>query len=320
MGNEEAGVAVAVGVVKYFSYSKLNDFSQCEMRYAYRSVLGYKPKQQGRGLSLGTLLHRLIDAWWRDGSELELTITEIVSNFTAEYRDRVDPTVLISVVDDATWLADRYFRHYAKDRGRFKVLASELELRVPLPKPPGDYHGHPWPDYGLVMIIDQVVREPDLGALVLVERKTMSNWRDERLLEMDPQISTYIYGLRQPQIERALGFGGPVAFGMFDAIRTYRWTAKKEERPTYESFRRILVDRSDAEGRQFALDTYRMCLAADQAEHRGWFLRNVSNSADLGCRNCDFLAPCLEGMRGSVESEQAVLAESYTTREEREKV
>lgn len=298
--------------MKVYSYSQLNDFTSCEQKWAYRSIGGYKPRTQGRALSLGTLLHRLIDAWWSTPDLDGAAVEDIVAGFVVEHDGRVDPTVLIAVVDDATWLAQRYFRHYAKDRGRFKVLASELELTVPLPKPPGDYYGRPWPDYGLKMIVDQIVREPDLGAQVLVERKTMSNWRDEKMLVCDPQISTYLWGLRES--------GRDVAYGLFDAIRTYRWTSKKDERPTHESFRRILVDRSPVEMRQFALDAYRQCFAADQAEHRGWFLRNVSHSQDMGCRNCDFLAPCLEGMRGAVHDERAVLAESYTTREERERV
>lgn len=241
-------------------YSEANTLSSCERKWWY--INDQEPvaedAEKSLALSKGTALHQLIAAWETgyDAEALE------------QFRSSVDPTDAESVEwgEETLWLFDRYKRFYGASR--LRIVANELPL---LARIPGT---RTWFGTRGVDAIVQVPRsvDPEHAGLWHLERKTMKDWQRLIVLPVDQQVTSVQWLLREA--------GWDVRGTIFDAIRTYRFqdvqptqaelkarftkeigetagdyherikTLQKEraeEAPLEDSFRRIFLERTDAQ-------------------------------------------------------------------------
>lgn len=189
------------------SYSELSTLARCEQQWYFKYVERL-PDPGNAKTALGQWMHDATAAFWKGES------------WDAPDRDEV-------WADDATWLMDRYVKHYAHARMRVRVEATELELQARLA-----------PDAPLLRArVDQLWRIGD--KLWLREFKTMSDWSRIDALTVDPQLTLY-YGIVKWSYPELWGI-------MFDAAKTYHW--KRVNHPTSDSFQMIQLDRTDEQVR-----------------------------------------------------------------------
>lgn len=239
-----------------------------------------EPLEPPRPMAFGTMIHTCVELFWRNRAE---EIEACLKGWDVEESER----------DNATWLIERYIRHYGEDRKRTTVIATEFPFTVPLPS--GAYNLRGWVDR-------VVVRE---GLVGLVETKTMSTLNRLDILTIDPQITIYYYGLTTA--------GFKIDFVEFDAIYTYRW---KKDRPLQDSFKRIIIDRDMKHVDQAIREVEQACFYIDRMEQeQGPRLRHIIPYGPWSCFGCSFQQPCEENLRGFEEDEQFLLDTEYKKKE-----
>jgi CRISPR/Cas system-associated exonuclease Cas4 (RecB family) len=181
-------VAKVLGGRDYISYSAINTFQQCPLRFYFRYVLGLPEQTITASLLLGQAMHRAAQAHFEqllasgDPPDLD-TLLEV---FWDSWNSRPEQAVLFSKTEDINsigHLAERLLlsfqgSDFARPEGT--ILAVEEELRGELV--PGV------PD--LLARVDLLV---DAGnAFVLSDLKTSrSAWSEDRVADSAPQLLLY---------------------------------------------------------------------------------------------------------------------------------
>lgn len=274
----------------WFSYSQIEAFLRCERKWMYRYVGGWKPVEPSKPLQLGTLMHDLVARWWRG---------EPVGRLVTRARSVGPPDMPVPQWrETAAWLIERYDQAYTGQHEQITVVEQETFHRVLLP----DYSGE-GPRFGIIFVPDLICTHAGFDGFMLFEHKTMGRWERARedILEIDPQVSTYLWGLREE--------GWHMSIGFFDAINTYHY---KTKRPPTDSFKRPMVDRSGAQLETFAHNTWKICRKMLEARERESFTVHVKGD----CASCDFFNPCYEHLLGATRTEAALLEENYVQRSE----
>lgn len=277
-------------------FSELATLAVCEARWAYR-YRDAEPQEPGGARYFGTQMHDLCGSWWIGGDVQERAETDLHELTQNGWED----------AQRAAWLYDRYKRYYGKDRsnGFVRVVATELQLQRTLPGT----------DIEIRSTIDQVVQLKGAG-LWAVERKTMADWSRLDTLEVDPQVSIYLWQLREA--------GWPVRGLLYDAIKTYRWVptqpTQKElkelhprhigsetttdwterikllqalpenqhERPLEDSFRQEWLDRQPHHTEQALNEVYAATKRRRELLSGDHPIRNVG----MNCKRCDHKVRC----------------------------
>ncbi len=233
------------------SYSEMSTLSQCEKKW--KLTYDNEEKQEKRptpAMELGSEMHRLLGIWWGHGAPLGWDKTE---NDTAE------------------WLMDRYNEHYMAQAAPLAMLQVEVPFAVKLP----------WGSY-LFGYFDGIVYDHEKDEFWIAEFKTMGNWSKLEQLQVDKQVTMYIWAANQ--------LGMNVKGVMYDAIRTYKWTGKNAaDHAPAESFERLFVERTE-EQIQECLDELES--AASVRVDLRYNLRVPIRNVGQGCSWCSCMPEC----------------------------
>lgn len=256
------------------SFSELNTLATCEERW----FQNYVQRRQGEPtlkMRFGTVMHYLVGFWWQTG--------KLMPAHMAAHEEQVTlPEVGKQSLDDADWLLDRYVERYGEMRAVWEVVGTELELSAGLTLTAGsprcvDVWGTP----------DQILRHRASGRLIVVERKTMADFRRMEIVDVTPQETLYVW------LARENGYNVDAVF--FDAIRNYRWT--RDVHPAADSFDHAWLYRDDdqVEG---ALRWARALLRRRDTLYFGAVgvddpIKNISQQT---CAGCSYQDTCWESL------------------------
>lgn len=190
------------------SHSRSDSFKRCRKRHWFEYEIGLRPTTDSRALRMGSAYHDGLDRL-KTGGGMEAAATAARSHYEAmppEY-DAYDWEIERETV--AAMLSGYQWRWNGVG---LQVQATEQSFRLPLVNPATGASSKLWELAGK---IDGIVTMDD-GRLAVLEHKLISDdlaqdsdwWRR---LQMDPQVSIYVYAARQ--------LGYDVATVLYDVAR-----------------------------------------------------------------------------------------------------
>ncbi len=195
--------------------------SACPRRRHYRYDLGMTGFDAAAPLRQGSLIHRLLAAWYGSGMTMSIAELNDIANTWAVERasyvaDNLPPEIAgerfvedQEIRDEAMGIVTHYVMTYGDlDRERWEILAVEVAFARPIPHPvtgkkitsavPGSKKRKLWVHGGQA---DLIVRDRETGLAWFVEHKstTESDFFDYfRKLHLDTQIRGYAWVLKNP--------------------------------------------------------------------------------------------------------------------------
>ena len=180
----------------HLSYSQINTYLTCSLRYFFQYVKGFAPEQVSSALILGSSIHSTLARYY-DGIK-DKGEAESPDSLLEFYRDAIttelaSPRAPVLFGDDATnadellALGERLLRAYLDNPGfvGIEVIATELPLSMPLVDSDGRLT-----DFHLVGAVDLLLRD-QLGRLLAVDHKTARNALTQETIDQDLQLSAY---------------------------------------------------------------------------------------------------------------------------------
>ena len=200
-------------------------FGTCPRAFYFAYKLKRRPKKDQEALYFGTVVHKVLEAWWisrLDG--MQTVLDTILDNSEKPY---FLPTVRA--------LMYAYNNLYANEN-LYETIAVEKYFECPLINPET---GSPSKTWVLAGKIDAIAREKELSKIVIIEHKTTSEdiapdssyWMR---LKIDGQISGYYLGAR------SLGFDAQDC--LYDVIK----------KPTIKPFKETAEKKYKADGTLYA--------------------------------------------------------------------
>jgi hypothetical protein len=263
------------------SFTELSTLALCEAMHGYQYVTREPRAEQTNPAHLGSIMHKVCSTWWEKGKP---AAAEAFYQLVIEsLGDQKVTAGMVNAASErepfatASWLLQRYDEHYGPSHDIMKVVGSELYAEAYIPGTSTLMRGY----------FDNIVSMDD--ELWLIERKTMTDWQKLDLVRVDPQITDYVWLLRE--------VGVPIVGVGYDAIRTYRW--KRDPHPPADSFQWLWIPRTDEQ------------VAAGVREMQKTNLRRVQLKAGLDpIRNigrhclhrCDYRAKCWGALEINDES------------------
>ncbi|MBN2644365.1 RecB family exonuclease [Trichloromonas sp.] len=185
----------------HLSYSQVNTYLTCSLRYFFQYVKGYPPEHTSSALILGSSIHAAL-AHYYEAFRMK-GAAEPLDAVLAFYRETLSselaiPRAPILYSNEATSPAEllawgeQLLRAYLEDPGfcGMEVVATELPLSLPLTTPDGDLT-----EFHLVGAVDLLLRD-QLGRLLAVDHKTAKNSPSQESIDQDLQLSAYALLLR----------------------------------------------------------------------------------------------------------------------------
>lgn len=270
------------------SASELATFLRCRVKWNWRHQVRLEPKKPAEALSMGTLVHEVLEAWYG------LTPTLRTPKAMIKLAKRACRTASLPLSPDDRELAEAMLIGYASWA---RLEDKEIGLRECTPEMEFD---EPLTESGLIRVrgrIDTVFAPTTLRKTrACKEFKTRSQFRDDNV-EMLLQGTTYHWTLRR----------------LFPKDKHYilHYTELRKQKPsprvTAPLFQSQPVERSDEEIEQWALDAERIALDMLDA---AIYPNPMSN-----CQyDCDFRNACV--LRGSRDLLH-VLKTEYQRKEDR---
>lgn len=174
--------------------SRATSFKRCRRRHWFEYEERIRPAEEGRALRMGSAVHAGLDALKR-GEGLE-SAHDFARAFYAqspegadEWSWRVEETTVLCLISGWDWRWGNL--------GGLEVVASEASFQLPLRNPET---GFPTPSFDFAGKVDGIVIVD--GRNLVLEHKTVSEDLGEssdywQRLQMDAQISQYVYAVRQ---------------------------------------------------------------------------------------------------------------------------
>jgi len=189
--------------------SRATSFKRCRRRHWWEYEQRIRPETDARALRMGSAVHAGLDVL-KQGGPLE-TAHESADAFYAYLPDGMDEQAWEYERTTVACLVSGWVWRWG-ERGGLDVLASEASFQMELRNPAT---GAATPNYDLAGKMDGIVRLED-SRLSVLEHKTVSEDLGEssdywQRLQMDSQISLYVYAARQQ--------GHEVHGVLFDVIR-----------------------------------------------------------------------------------------------------
>jgi putative RecB family exonuclease len=227
---------------RHLSYSQLNTFLTCPLRYRFQYVEGRPPQHLSSSLLLGSAIHSALADYFF--AQLETgepaTPERLLGFFHDDLRQRLAsataPVLFQSDAGDADGLrrqGEALLRAFLADPGpsSLQVVAVELPLSTGLHDDQGKPTG-----IQLLGVIDLLLRD-ELGRLIALDHKTAKNPISQDAADSDLQLSAYAELLRRCG---TLGADETLCCG-FHVLR-------KLKTPKIE---RVMTRRQPSDGRRF---------------------------------------------------------------------
>lgn len=197
--------------------SRSTSFKLCRRRHCYEYEIGLRPIVDAKALRMGTAFHMGLD-WLKISADIEASVSRVRRFYEENGSDGVgyECVTVESLVRGYDW---RWTEQL------LEVVASEKTFTLPLINPAT---GAPSKLFSLAGKIDGVVKLED-GRLAVLEHKLLgedisSGGEMWRRLQMDQQISLYVYAARQ--------LGWDVSAVLYDVAR--KPTIKPTSVPTLD--------------------------------------------------------------------------------------
>lgn len=166
-----------------FRGTEIGDFLRCRKRYDYRWFQNLEPKQVSDKLTIGSAIHKFLEAWYLERRFDESV--EVMREYIIENSAHLEEVQLHDMLDLATNVCTNYVANYGMDEN-WTVKAVELPFSVRL-----DEHTN------YVGTIDLVVEDQD-GHVWFIDHKTTAAIDIyDKNSDMDRQISRYWWALEQ---------------------------------------------------------------------------------------------------------------------------
>ena len=247
----------------YLSWSQINSYRSCPLRYYFRYVAGLPEKTVSASLVFGSAIHRAIEHHFREllAGNPPPTTDELLDHYQAEWRERDDDRVGSddnrAALDGLAGRMLEAFQRHDAARPHGRILAVEESLRGELV--PG------LPD--LLGRIDLIVETND--ALVISDWKTgRSRWSADQADDNAEQLLLYAELARD--------------FAPRKQVRVEFVVLTKTKEPVVDRHQRNVVPGQVDRAKRIAERVYR----AIEAEH---FFPSPS---PMNCGGCPFREPC----------------------------
>lgn len=274
--------------VRTISASGLSCFQSCQKKFEFKYTERLEPLRKSIELERGSVIHECVQRWWRRES-MTPALEEWHSHKKATLM-REEYKEWLKEYDNVVTLVNRYASCYKEPPKDSVVVAQEFELLVPVAE-----------GVRLLGYVDQVVSWG--GQLWVVEHKSAGNLTERmKDLEIDPQVTTYLYGLRKQ--------GMSVAACLFDGISTYPYR-DREAQDCNKLFRRATLFRTDEHLEEFEKNLLMIARQMDEAEERGVYARHLG----YGCRRCDFRDVCFSEVERNQDLADAYRRTDFRIRE-----
>lgn len=244
------------------SYSQLSTWDRCRYAWHLSYQEGWHRKQQSTALSIGTIGHDLLATWYKSFDR------QVVQDRKVEILDTSDLND-VSAIRRVFALVDRYLEE--DEITEAEIIGVEQHFDFMLTTPQGR-------SYELQGYIDLLRKD------WLDDHKFVGKFYTERELELDPQMSLYLLGVRQ--------FGyNPVGF-KHNMLYTYDYKNGLESVATNKLFKRIAGYRTDTELK--AIEHEVGLIVDDIMDNRARIRRSLRRE----CTYCQFHEVCQYGMKG----------------------
>lgn len=189
--------------------SRRSSFNDCPRKHQYRYELGYVPISTSDALRFGTMMHSLLEVWWKHlntDPEEQMVHVDLALDKLDGNPDN-DPFE----IKKAECLIYGYHAQYQETRKQYKTIAVETEYKAPLFNPTTGGTSRTFEIAGKI----DAIAEDSFGKLLIVEHKTTSEdispesdyWPR---LSIDGQVSGYYIG--------AEATGYQVGYCLYDVI------------------------------------------------------------------------------------------------------
>lgn len=280
------------------SNSSLGTFLTCPRKYQYSYIKLLESRGYNSPLSLGALVHALIEDVSNKGRETAAvdTYNEILARITPEQKPQLDFDLRL-----ATVLFERWFIHWGVPdpnvgNDSLEWIESEMEWKIPLGN--GRFQ---------VGKSDGIVRHKRWGHLFLYEFKTAADRSQESYLhrlEVDRQISSNIIAAKAKGYD-VHGVLYDIAWKPGIRRLTGRKTKPDETDDEFlnrydkalqegQSFTRKFIYRDDKQIEEHQKDLFGQYSALELATQTNNFYRNTHACDDFG-RLCPYFSLCMEG-------------------------
>lgn len=190
------------------SVSKLKNWKACQQKYHYKYVKKLRPKTKSRPLTLGSLVHKCLEAHDMGEDWVQVIKDYNENEFSKLFLE--EKAELGDIPRDCLRICRAYFNHYLEIDKKFETIACEVGfmIRVPGTK------------YVIEGIIDKVARNTVTNKVWGIEHKTMKKGLPtETYRATDVQTTVYEWALAV--MASKLGFEAKDLGGMmFDYIKT----------------------------------------------------------------------------------------------------
>lgn len=278
----------------------------CRQRHFWSYKEGYRAKNSGVALELGSGIHEALDHFYSGKKEptavdffskwMDDKIKMINKRFPDEKDDFIDAKTLGKA------MLKGYFEEYDDGKkDQFDVIHTEQTLSRPLPLPiPGTKR---MSKCRVVVRLDGLVRDHKTGKLFSLEHKTFKAF-EEKSIETDPQFTAQVWVGQS--LAKQLGLNEEVMGVIYNGLRKQA-PSKRVKAPL---FRRFNIYRNQKQIESFLFTAYWL-----YRESRKW--KVFPQPSPRECGICDFREPCTELMRGG--NWQFLLKENYNKRRPRKK-
>lgn len=185
---------MSAALVRLMTASRARDARACRRRHYLRYTLGYRSAADAAALRFGTLLHLMLEAWWRavmEGLDVESWLAWAQAALAHHQVDALELAKL-------RVLMTGYHLRWLDEAQHYEVLGVEMKFEGPLTNPKTGKQSRLWKLAGK---LDVLVRDRRDGLVRVIEHKSSSEdtspgsdyWRR---LKMDGQVSVYFEGGR----------------------------------------------------------------------------------------------------------------------------
>jgi hypothetical protein len=201
------------------SNSEIQTWKSCRRRWLLSYYFGYQRTDRAPAGSaiLGTRLHAALEGYYGYGLDPVTLIRRFYRDALeqhAEYQDELvkELGLAINILEGyLEWLGE------TGADADLQVVATELDLTVPLPEVPG---------VSLRAKLDQRVRRVSDGAVLFLDHKSVANLEKRRALARDEQMKMYQLLLIMAREMGLVPQGTPIMGGIFNMLRKVKRTAK----------------------------------------------------------------------------------------------
>lgn len=264
-----------------FSYSQINIWNSCRLKWYFKYVLGMDTREKSEALRKGTVAHEFAAHHYEGAKEVgffnERLLLDNHVNFLRERSQDISDVEDMKIVSQMGPLFKRYITEFSmlKDK-QYEVLEVEKHFELPVDLPSGE-------EVTFQMFLDLLVKDKETGYIWLMDHKTHTSrpWSKSKTI-MDAQLPIYMAILRAHGID---------VFGViYNLINVYDY---KNPAPTEKLFKREETFRTPIE-----VDTVlNEAKKAIQDILDNWENPRRSQDADQ-CSRCWFQDPCLMLMKG----------------------